>query len=105
MPDMARPIVAANGWDPHVFDRLQASPKFSAPGTADHEFRREQLVEVSRLIPKEILLSGAAVGTAAECAARLRLFLDAGADELLLHGATPDLCGPLVQEFRALMQA
>lgn len=103
-PELAKGIVEANGWSPDVFKALHEHPQFSAPGTADQDFRREQLVQAARLIPKDVLLSGAAVGTAHQCAHRLRDFLHAGADELLLHGATPDHCGPLVEEFRTAMR-
>lgn len=102
-PEVARLVVAMNDWDPDTFDRLQAHPQFSVPGSADQEFRREQLVAASRLIPQHLLNDGAAVGTASECADRLRVFFEAGADEVLLHGATPDQCGELVKEFRSLL--
>jgi 5,10-methylenetetrahydromethanopterin reductase len=62
-------------------------------------FTRDQLAEVSRLLPREWLETGAAVGSAATCARRLRAYLDAGADELVLHGSTPELLGPLLQHF------
>lgn len=104
-PEIAKGLAAANKWSPSVFDALLAYPQFSAPGSADQEFRREQLVEASRLIPAELLASGAAIGTAAQCAARLQAFIDAGADQLCLHGATPDQCGPVVEEFRTVMSA
>ena len=48
---------------------------------------------------------GAAVGSAARCANQLMDYLDAGADEILLHGAAPKDMGPLAQELkRALAQ-
>jgi alkanesulfonate monooxygenase SsuD/methylene tetrahydromethanopterin reductase-like flavin-dependent oxidoreductase (luciferase family) len=104
VPEMAKNTIAANGWDPDVFEPLQSHPMFAGVRSVEH-FRREQLVEVSRLIPREILLSGSAVGTAAECAAGLEQFFDAGADEIVLHGATPDQCGPLIEAFRAQRQS
>ena len=70
---------------------------------ADQAFTREQLVEVSRVLPQEWLDDGAAVGTAAQCAAKLRTFLDAGADEILLHGSSPAAMGPLTAELRKIL--
>jgi alkanesulfonate monooxygenase SsuD/methylene tetrahydromethanopterin reductase-like flavin-dependent oxidoreductase (luciferase family) len=47
------------------------------------------------------LVEAAAVGSAAVCAARLREYLAAGADEIVVHGAVPDLLGPTLQHLRA----
>jgi hypothetical protein len=63
-------------------------------GSADSVFTRAELAEVSAMLPPEWLSTGAAVGDAATCARRIRDYLDAGADELILHGATADLLGP-----------
>jgi hypothetical protein len=59
-----------------------------------------QLVEVSRTLPRFWYEEGAAIGTAAQCAAKLCEFLDAGADELVLHGSAPRQMGPLTAELR-----
>jgi len=99
---IARNLSSMNGWDRAVFEPLQQHPMFSGPGTAAEGFRREDLVEVSRLIPREILTAVAAAGSAAECARTVREFLEAGVDELVIHGATPDQCGELVRHVQAL---
>jgi alkanesulfonate monooxygenase SsuD/methylene tetrahydromethanopterin reductase-like flavin-dependent oxidoreductase (luciferase family) len=41
-------------------------------------------------LPERWLDESAAIGTAAECAAKLRGFFDAGADEIVIHGTTAD---------------
>ena len=48
---------------------------------------------------------GAAVGTAAHCADQLMSYLDAGADEILLHGAAPKDMGPLTTELKRALSA
>ncbi len=70
-------------------------------GAADSHFTKDQLAEVSRALPPEWLDEGGAVGSASACAARLQQYLDAGADEIIVHGATPELLGPTLQHFRA----
>ena len=54
-----------------------------------------------RTVPQEGLDATSAGGTPGECAARLHEFLDAGADELILHASPPDMLGPVVDAFTA----
>lgn len=96
-PTIARNLSALNGWDPAMFEPLQRHPMFAGPGTAAEAFRRGDLVEVSRLIPREILGAVSAAGAASECARTVRDFLSTGVDELVIHGATPDQCVELVR--------
>ena len=56
-----------------------------------------ELGEVSRLLPALWLETAAVAGTASRCAKRLGDYLAAGADELILHGSTPKLLGPMLQ--------
>ena len=95
-------MVETNGWDKAVLDKIRNHPQMlSMKGVnADQAFTREQLVEVSRVLPQSWIDEGAAVGTAAQCAAKLCQFLDAGADEILLHGSAPKDMGPLTVELR-----
>jgi 5,10-methylenetetrahydromethanopterin reductase len=101
MPETVANISLANGWDPREFDPLMNHPMFSGPGTADQGYRREQLVEASKVIPRHVFETSVASGTSEHCAGMLHEFLAAGADHLLLHGATPDQCGPMIDAFRA----
>ncbi len=86
---------------------MRAHPQIAALGgsLADQAFTRMQLVEVSRTLPKFWYEQGAAVGSAAECAATLCEFLDAGADEIVLHGSAPKQMGPLAAELRKRLAA
>lgn len=105
IPQFAEMMCEMNGWDTAVLDRIRAHPKLANLGskTADQAYTRDQLVDVSRELPEEWLEEGAAVGTAARCADRLCDFLEAGADEILLHGSSPEKMGPLTDELRSLL--
>lgn len=106
-PGLGKSLVEANGWDLSVLDDVAAHPLIAplgrrpADGTLDHD----QLVEVSRVVPEQWFWQAAATGTAADCAARLGDYLAAGADEIIVHGSTPDLLGPTVQAVRAASAA
>ena len=105
LPQFAEMICEMNGWDVAALAKIRNHPKLANLGgkTADQAFTRDQLVDVSREIPAEWLRDGAAVGTAAQCADQLCGFLDAGADEILLHGSAPAQMGPLADELRKLL--
>jgi probable F420-dependent oxidoreductase len=105
LPGFGEMIVEINGWDPAALATLRAHPQIAAlhGKPADQAFTRQELVEVSRTLPQDWLRDGAAIGTAAACADQLMAFLDAGADEILLHGSAPKDMGRLTVELsRAL---
>ena len=102
IPDFGELLARTNEWDLGALDRLRSHPMLeNLRGAADSVFTKDQLGEVSRSLPAEWLTDGAAVGSAAHCATRLEEYLDAGADEILIHGSVPELLGPTVQHFRA----
>ncbi len=107
LPGFGDLIVEINGWDPAVLEKLRAHPQIAGlhGKPADQAFTRQELVEVSRILPDSWLDEGAAVGTAARCADQLMKFLDAGADEILLHGAAPKDMGKLTAELRRALSA
>ena len=93
-------LVDFNGWDKTVLRKLWAHPLFDGiKANADQAFTREELVEVSRVLPREWLSSGGAVGTKEHCAIRLEEYLAAGADDIIIHGSTPDKLGPTLDAF------
>jgi probable F420-dependent oxidoreductase len=102
LPGFGEMIVDINGWDRAPLERLRSHPQIANlhGKPADQAFTRQELVEVSRLLPAEWITEGAAVGTAAACANQLRDYLNAGADEILLHGSAPKDMGPLTQALR-----
>ena len=95
-------LASANGWDSDDLARYRALPKLAALGerSADKSLDRDELVELSRAMPADWLPSSSAVGDAATCAARLREYLAAGADELVLHGSTAEHLGGLIDGLR-----
>jgi 5,10-methylenetetrahydromethanopterin reductase len=93
-------LARVNHWDPAALQRVRAHPVLAslAPeglgALADQRFSLEQLAEVADVLPSSWIDHGAAIGTATEVASRLDAYLDAGADELILHGNPPaDLAG------------
>jgi len=107
LPGFGDLIVGINEWDRSVLDRIRAHPKIAALNgkPADQAYTRQQLVDVGQILPQQWIDEGAAVGTAAHCADQLMAYLDAGADEILLHGAAPKDMGPLAAELKRALAA
>ena len=107
LPGFGEMIVDINGWDRGILEKLRAHPQIAAlhGKPADQAFTRQELVEVSRILPASWMDEGAAVGTASRCANQLMKFLDAGADEILLHGSAPKDMGPLTAELKTALSA
>ena len=102
IPEFGELLARVNGWDLAGLDELRAHPMLAGlRGAADSRFTKGQLADVSRSLPQEWLIEGAAIGSARVCAERLQQYLDAGADEIIIHGAVPELLGPTLQHFRA----
>lgn len=95
IPGFGELLADVNGWPAEPLLELRAHPQLAQlRGSADGAFTRDQLVDVSSLLPAEWLAAASATGTGPHCAARLEEFLDAGATELLLHGSTPPQLAP-----------
>ena len=96
-------LVAANGWDVDDLARYRSHPTLVALGDqqADKALSRAELVEVSRSLPGHWLPSSSASGTSVQCATRLRAYMDAGADELVLHGSSAEHLGAVASAFSA----
>jgi 5,10-methylenetetrahydromethanopterin reductase len=97
-------LIAANGWNAAELDRYRSHPALMALGDrqADKALSRAELIEVSRGLPDHWLASSSATGNAVQCATRLTEYLDAGADELILHGTTAEHLGSLINAFTSL---
>jgi probable F420-dependent oxidoreductase len=90
-------LVEENGWDPREMDRILGREDMGKDGViADQAFTREQLAEAGAALPREWVESGAVVGTAKECARRVREYLDAGVDHVVMYGPTPAQLAPVV---------
>lgn len=93
-------LLKLNGWDAAPVEALEKlgleNIELQALSTAEVQKR---LIEASKLLPDEWIESGAAVGSAAECAQRLKEIRKAGADEIVMHGSTPDKLQALVTAY------
>jgi 5,10-methylenetetrahydromethanopterin reductase len=94
-------LVRANGWDPADLARYRSQPVLAglAGRSAAKALSRGKLADLSRTLPEQWLPSASAVGDGPACAVRLEEYLDAGADELVLHGTTAESLGRLVAAF------
>jgi len=104
LPEMGRQIAAMNGWAAGPVEALLADASLAGIELQKHSHAemRGILLRAARMLPGEWLETGAAIGTAARCAARLREYRASGADEIVLHGTTPEKLGGLTQAYRAL---
>jgi alkanesulfonate monooxygenase SsuD/methylene tetrahydromethanopterin reductase-like flavin-dependent oxidoreductase (luciferase family) len=64
------------------------------------KYTRDQLFELGASLPREWVETGCVVGSAAQCAERLRAYVDAGLDHLVLHGSSPDQLAGVVKLWR-----
>jgi hypothetical protein len=97
-------LVAINEWDPAVLQRFQADEVVrSMPGAIDAVATLDQLEHIAGLIPDEWL--PAAVGTGEQCAARVIDQFDAGADGVILHGASPAQLAGVLDAYRPVRPA
>lgn len=98
-------LVRANGWDPAALERFRSDPLVQGyPGAFDAVGTAEELTHLAEVLPDE-WLAASATGSAAQCARRVQDQLDAGADSVVLHGATPAELEPVVAAWRAVRPA
>uniref|UniRef100_A0A5Q5CKD6 Luciferase family protein n=1 Tax=Mycobacterium sp. (strain JLS) TaxID=164757 RepID=A0A5Q5CKD6_MYCSJ len=91
IPGFGERLAAVNEWDPEPLARLRSYPLLAGiRGSADSVLTREELVEVASVLPAAWTGSAAAIGSARACHDVFQRYRAAGADELVLHGSTPD---------------
>jgi len=105
-------IAGLNGWDPADIAALHEHPllqRDTQVGKGSGFFRRadqskslQDLAAVSELIPRHWVDGLVAAGSSTACAKRVREYLDAGADEVILHASTPRQVVGLVAEHRRI---
>jgi 5,10-methylenetetrahydromethanopterin reductase len=97
IPGFGERLAEANDWDTAPLKLLREHPQVSGvKGAADFKRTRDQLTGAATVLPAQWLDSAAAVGTPDECVARFGEYFAAGADELVLHGSTPDQLQPVI---------
>ena len=93
-------IVGLNGWDPTVLDGIRHHPTTAGVGIADTALPRDRLVAAAEVIPHDWFAAGASIGSSDQCADRVAELLAVGADEVLIHGASPAESSAMVAAFR-----
>lgn len=97
IPTFGEQLAKVNGWDVAELEVLRSHPLLAGVrGAADSVRTRAELTEVSRALPAEWIRGASALGSASECHAMFERYREAGADELVLHGSTPDQLGPVL---------
>src|SRR3954463_13826024 len=98
-------LVRANGWDLADLERFRGDELVQGyPGAFDAIGTVDELTHLQGMLPEE-WLAASATGSAPACAARIRDQLDAGADSVVLHGATPAELAPVVAAWRDVRSA
>ena len=98
-------LVRVNGWDPADLARFRADDLVDGyPGAFDALATPDELRRLAELLPQE-WLDAAATGSPERCARRVLDQFDAGADSVVLHGATPAELAPIIDAYRAVRPA
>jgi probable F420-dependent oxidoreductase len=99
IPGFGERLAQTNGWDPEPLSQLRSHPLLAnVRGAADSVLTRAELVEVASVLPAAWTAEAAAIGSARSCREVFERYREAGADELVLHGSTPDRMGALFVE-------
>ena len=95
-------LVRTNGWDPAVLCRFRDDPVVREHrGAFDASGDPDVLHHLRTLLPDE-WVAASATGSAQACATRIADQFDAGADSVILHGATPSELAPVVGAWREI---
>ncbi len=98
-------LVRVNGWDPAVLEAFRADELVRTfPGALDADATPDQLAHVATLLPDE-WLAASATGSPQRCARRVLDQYAAGADGVILHGATPAELAPVLEAYRTVRPA
>lgn len=96
-------LVTANGWDPADLDRFRNDPLVQGyPGAFDAIGTVEQLTYLRDEVLPPLWLAASATGSADSCAKRVLDQFEAGADSVILHGATPAELAPVIEAWSAI---
>lgn len=92
-------IVKANGWDLSELMRYRADPRLVAlkGKSADKFLSRQELIELSQVLPDHWITSASASGTARQCSEKIKSYLQF-ADDIIIHGSTVEHLGGLIKE-------
>lgn len=100
-PGMLEAYARINGWDPQLAAPIREHPMFAHdPDRVDHNFHRDQLLEVAKLVPDEWVYPTSLTGSLADCVATMAQYRAAGADEICFYGSTAAENAALVAAWR-----
>jgi probable F420-dependent oxidoreductase len=99
-PHIGKLICEENGWDPEVMREILSEDQLQGERIADQAYTRDQLLELGTRIPREWVETGCAVGSGAQVVSRLREYLDAGLDHLVLHGSYPHQLAGMIKTWK-----
>jgi len=95
-------LVATNGWDTAPLERFRTDDVVrSVRGSIDAVADTATLEHIATLLPAE-WLEAAATGSPEHCADQVLRQFDLGVDGVIMHGATPDELGPVVEAYRRI---
>ena len=96
-------LVRANGWDEADLERFRSDDLVQGyPGAFDAIGTVAELTHLRDDVLPPAWLAASATGSPAACAARIADQLAAGADSVVLHGATPAELAPVLDAWRAV---
>jgi len=100
-PGMLEVYEKLNGWDPRLADPVRNHELFARdPDRVDHHFRREDLMEVAKLVPDEWVYGTSLTGSIEDCVRTMQAYKDAGAHEICFYGSTPAENARLIAAWR-----
>jgi 5,10-methylenetetrahydromethanopterin reductase len=100
-PRMAEIFCTLNDWDVGLARPVREHPMFADdPDRVDHNFHREDLIEVAKLVPDEWMYSTSLTGSIEDCVAKMRAYRDLGVDEISTYGSTPSENAGLIRAWR-----
>lgn len=98
-------LVSVNGWDPSELARIRAHEMMTtARGAIDATATTDELRVLTEVLPDE-WLAASATGNPHRCATTVAGQFAAGADSVILHGATPSELAPVVDAYRSIRPA
>jgi 5,10-methylenetetrahydromethanopterin reductase len=100
-PGMLEVYEKLNGWDIRLADPVRHHEMFREdPDRVDHRFHREDLMEVSKLVPDDWVYETSLAGSLEDCVAKMQTYRDAGADEICFYGSTTAENAGLIRAWR-----
>jgi 5,10-methylenetetrahydromethanopterin reductase len=101
LPALGDQLMTTNGWDLEVLHALRKHPLMSNVSTfADYDLTLEQRIQIMKdVFPPQWLEETSGSGSADNVAGKLRKYLAAGIDELVMHGMTADKLDSTIDYF------